>query len=78
MELELTLDDEARVRSVALDRWGAPEREGFVRFVHQLPLLDLRRSHDPSAGHGGWFTGTDRWTDAEFSRYEITGYEPVR
>lgn len=79
MELELTLDDEARVRSVALDRWGAPEREGFVRFVHQLTRYSTFDGVTiPSAGRGGWFTGTDSWNDAEFFRYEITRYEPVR
>lgn len=78
VNLDLMLDDEARVRSIALDRWGGPEREGYVRFVHQLTRYS---SFDgvtiPSAGRGGWFAGTDRWSDAEFFRYEITRYESI-
>lgn len=78
IELRLTLDDEARVRSVELDRWGGPERQGFVRFVHELTRYSTFDGFTiPSGGRGGWFTGADRWSDAEFFRYEITRYEPV-
>lgn len=78
VDLELTLDDEARVRSIALDRWGGPERDGFVRFVHQLTRYSTFDGVTiPSAGRGGWFTGTDRWSEAEFFRYQITRYEPI-
>jgi hypothetical protein len=78
IELQLTLDDDARVRSVALDRWGGPERGGFVRFVHELTRHSTFDGVTiPIAGRGGWFAGTDRWRDAEFFRYEITRYEPI-
>jgi uncharacterized protein DUF6544 len=78
IELQLTLDDEARVRSIALDRWGGPERAGFVRFVHALSRYSIFDGVSvPSAGRGGWFAGTGRWSEAEFFRYEITRYEPV-
>jgi hypothetical protein len=77
VELQLTLDDESRLRSVALERWGGPERDGFVRFVHELTHSSTFDGVTiPSAGRGGWFAATDRWSDAEFFRYEITGYEP--
>lgn len=78
IELQLTLDEDARVRSVALDRWGGPERDGFVRFVHELGRHSTFDGITiPTAGRGGWFAGTDRWSDAEFFRYEIRRYRPV-
>jgi hypothetical protein len=78
VELQLAVDDEARVRSIALDRWGGRGREGFVRFVHELTRYSTFDGVTiPTGGRGGWFAGTDRWRDAEFFRYEITRYEPV-
>jgi predicted short-subunit dehydrogenase-like oxidoreductase (DUF2520 family) len=32
----------------------------------------------PQAGRVGWFWGTDRWSEGEFFRYEITQMELVR
>jgi hypothetical protein len=31
----------------------------------------------PSAGRGGWFHGTDRWSEGEFFRYEFTDFHLV-
>jgi hypothetical protein len=29
------------------------------------------RDHDAREGTGGWFHGTDRWSEGEFVRYTI-------
>jgi hypothetical protein len=31
----------------------------------------------PAEGTGGWFHGTDRWSDGEFFRYTILELAPV-
>lgn len=74
IELHYTLDDEARVRSIALQRWGGgPDRKGFHRFVHELTGYSTFDGVTiPSAGRAGWFDGADEWSDVEFFRYEIT------
>lgn len=73
LELHYTLDDEGRVRSVALDRWGGPDGNGVHRFVHELTRYSTFDGVAiPSAGRAGWFNGADRWSDVEFFRYEIT------
>jgi hypothetical protein len=78
IELHYTLDDDARVRAIDLDRWGGPGGTGFHRFVHELTgYTTFDGIRIPSAGRGGWFTGTDQWSDAEFFRYHITDYRLV-
>jgi uncharacterized protein DUF6544 len=81
LEVHYTLDDDARVRSVALDRWGDPDSTGtfgLYRFGHELTRYS---SFDgvtiPSAGRAGWFYGTDRWSEGEFFRYEFTDFHLV-
>lgn len=76
LTLDYTLDHHARVRSIALDRWGAPdnnEQARLHRFVHERTRVSTFGGLTiPSAGRGGWFDGVDCWRDAEFFRYEIT------
>ena len=31
----------------------------------------------PSAGRIGWFFGTDRWSEGEFFRFQLTTLEPM-
>ena len=31
----------------------------------------------PSAGRIGWFYGTDRWSEGEFFRFQLTDLEPM-
>ena len=77
-----TLDDDARVRSVALDRWGDPESAGtfgLYRFGDEAhPLLELRRRDDSQrrSGPGGSMepTGGAR---ARLFRYEFTDFRLV-
>lgn len=76
LELRYALDHDARVRSVALERWGDPEGNGTWgphRFEHRLTRYSTFDGVTiPSAGRAAWFVGTDRWSDGEFFRYEIT------
>jgi hypothetical protein len=76
VELQYTLDDDARVQSVALDRWGGPDGKGLHRFVHELTRFSTFDGVTvPSGGRAGWFDGSEDWSDAEFFRYEITDLE---
>lgn len=73
MELDYILDDDGRVQSIALDRWGGPGGKGFHRFVHELTHHSTFDGVTiPSAGRAGWFKPDDQWRDVEFFRYEIT------
>jgi hypothetical protein len=57
---------------------GEAGAQRVVRFVHELTRSSTFDGITfPSAGRGGWFAGMDRWSDAEFFRYEITDHEPV-
>ena len=81
LELRYTLDEEARIRSVTIDRWGDPDNSG-TSGLHPFGV-DVRRCSTfdgvtvPSAGRGGWFYGTERWRDGEFFRYEFTAFRLV-
>ena len=79
--MHYTLDDDARVRSVALDRWGDPDSTGTFgvhRFGHELTRYSTFDGVTiPSAGRGGWFYGTDRWSEGEFFRYQFTDFHLV-
>ena len=81
LEVHYTLEDDARVRSVALDRWGDPDSTGTFgvhRFGHELTRYwTLDGVMIPRAGRAGWFYGTDRWSEGEFFRYEFTDFHLV-
>lgn len=79
--MRYTLDNKDRVLSVALPRWGDPDNTGG--FAHR-PFGFEATGHAtfdgvtiPSAGRGGWFLGTDRWSEGEIMRYEIIDYHLV-
>jgi hypothetical protein len=77
--LRYTLDDDARVRSIALERWAGPDRRGFHRFVHELTRYSTFGGVTiPSAGRAGWFEDDELWSDVEFFRYEISDFHLVR
>ena len=81
IDLQYTLGDDARVRSVVFDRWGDPDNTGtwghhpFGFEVTGYSTFDGVTI--PSAGRAGWFYGTDRWDEGEFFRAEITDYHLV-
>ena len=75
VELRITLDDQARVRSIAFDRWGDPDGTGAWG---QYPAgMDVTRTSTsegltiPSAGRFGWFFGTQRWPEGEFFQFRL-------
>ena len=81
LELRIELDDDARVRSVAFERWGDPDGTGAWGY-HPFGFEATRyATFDgvtiPSAGRAGWFFGTERWSAGEFFRCEITDYRLV-
>ncbi len=81
IDLHITLDDDARVRSVAFERWGDPDTSGtwgkhpFGFEVTGYSTFD--GVSIPSAGDAGWFFGTDRWDDGRFFKSEISDFHLV-
>lgn len=79
--LHIALEDDARMRSIHLDRWGDGESNGtFDLIPFGVDVTDHGTFNGltiPRAGRGGWFHGTDRWEEGEFFRYEITSLELV-
>ena len=76
LEVRLTLDDEARPRAIAFDRWGDPDQSGTWGWHPAGGEFSAFTTFDgvsiPSVGRFGWFYGTDRWAEGEFFRYRIT------
>ena len=81
IDLQYTLGDDARVRSVVFDRWDDPDNTGT--WGHHPSGFEVTgfSTFDgvtiPSARRAGWFYGTDRWDEGEFFRAEITDYHLV-
>jgi hypothetical protein len=76
LEVVYRLGTDGHVRSVRLDRWGDPDRSGTYR-SHPFggELSGHRRFAGitvPTAGRIGWHYGTDRWSEGEFFRFQIT------
>jgi Family of unknown function (DUF6544) len=82
VSLQITIDGGGLVRSVHLDRWSDPDGTGHFEWC---PFgMDVAASRTfpcgitmPAEGTGGWFHGTDRWSDGEFFRYTILELAPV-
>jgi hypothetical protein len=75
--LHITMHDDGRIRSARLDRWSDPDNTGHFDW-HPFGI-DVAGSRQfpcgitlPAAGTGGWFHGTDRWTDGAYFRYTIS------
>jgi hypothetical protein len=76
----MRLDGAGRVTSLAFDRWGDPDGDGFGwhRFGGEITgHASFGGLTIPSAGRLGWHPGEDRFTDGEFFRYRITELQPV-
>ena len=71
VEVHFTLDDQAHVRSIAFDRWGDPGGTGeWGRYPAGMDVTLTSTFGGltiPSAGRFGWFFGTVRWPEGEFS-----------
>lgn len=76
LEINLSLHTDGRIRSVVFDRWGDPDETGSWAWHQFGGEITGYRSFGglsiPSAGRFGWHFGTDRWTEGEFFRYQIT------
>ena len=77
----LHLDDDDRIRTLVLDRWGDPDETG-VFGLHPFGM-DVTATATfsgltvPSEGRVGWFHGTPRWSEGEFFRFRITALRPA-
>jgi hypothetical protein len=63
---------------VVFDRWGEPRGGTGPWGLHPFGgEISSYATFDglsiPSAGRFGWFFGSDRWSQGEFFRYQITG-----
>lgn len=81
LHVHCTFDEDARLRSLIFDRWGDPDNTGSWA-LHPFGLEATgHATFDgvtiPNAGRVGWFQGTDRWSDGEFFRFEITDFHLV-
>ena len=79
-EARYRIETDGRLVSMVCHRWGDPDQTGAwgphpfggeVTAYRTFGGLTI-----PSAGRFGWFFGTDRWSDGEFFRYEITKLQP--
>lgn len=76
IKIDLELDQDRRVRSVLLDRWGDPDNTGqwglhlFGGAITEHAMFSGVTV--PCAGCIGWFYGTDRWSTGEFFRFRLT------
>lgn len=82
LDVHYELNDDYRVLSLVLDRWGDPDRTGAWGWHPFGVEVTRHRTFGgvtiPSAGQAGWFFGTDRWPDGAFLRYEISDLELVK
>jgi Family of unknown function (DUF6544) len=76
LEVHYRINEQGYVTSLAFERWHDADGIGIWGSHPCGGDVAAHRSLDgvtiPSAGTFGWFYGTDRWTDGQFFRYEIT------
>lgn len=70
----IDVDDRGRLHSVALPRWGNPDKGSFAEHTFGVEC-EGETSFDgytrPATIRAGWWFGTERWTDGEFFRCTI-------
>lgn len=76
-----TIDLGGRLRSLAFDRWGDPDKTGQWAWHRFGGEITAHRTFGgltiPSRGRMGWHFGTQRWPSGEFFRFTITGLRQV-
>jgi hypothetical protein len=81
IEAHQRIDGDGHLLSMVFDRWGDPWRTGTWGWYPFGGEVTTYRTFDgltiPSAGRFGWCYGTDRWSEGEFFRYEITALQRV-
>ena len=80
-DVDYTLDEQARLTRIVLDRWGDPDRIGRWGW-HPFGFdVTAHATYDgitvPTAGRAGWYLGTDRWAEGEFFRCSVTEVQLV-
>jgi hypothetical protein len=78
-DVDLAIDDQGRIKTVKLARWGNPEG-GDYRYVDFGVVAEEERTFSgytiPSRIRAGWYFGTDRFDrEGEFFRAEIDDAE---
>lgn len=77
----ITLDDQGRIIAAVFDRWGDPDETGAPALHPFGGTVTGWRAFGgttiASVGAVGWHFGTERGSDGEFFRYEVTGCAPV-
>jgi hypothetical protein len=82
VQVNYTIADDGRIRSLVFDRWGDPDNTGtWEQHPFGCEVTDYETFDGvtvPSAGRVGWFFGTDRWGQGEFFRYRIIALTLVK
>ena len=75
------LTPDAYIQSVVFDRWGDPDNTGTFDFHPMGGEFASHATFDgvtiPDAGRLGWHYGTERWSEGEFFRYQLTDLTPI-
>jgi hypothetical protein len=79
VDLHYGLTADGRINDVVFYRWGDPARSGsWGRYPFGGEVTGYQTFGGvtvPSAGRVGWFYGTDRWSQGEFFRFQLTALE---
>jgi hypothetical protein len=79
VDLHYVLEDDGRISWVVLDRWGDSDRTeswGWYPFGGEVTgYRTFGGVTVPSVGRVGWFYGTDRWSQGEFFRFQLSALE---
>jgi hypothetical protein len=79
VDLHYALEEDGRIRSVVFDRWAtqtAADPGAGIRSAARSPATAASAgSPVPSAGRIGWFYETNRWSQGEFFRFQLTALE---
>ncbi|WP_019136155.1 DUF6544 family protein [Cellulomonas massiliensis] len=73
--VDLRVDDEGRLLSVRIDRWGDPDGTGWRRVPFGVTVEREATFHGvavPAVYRAGWWAGTDQQDEGEFFRARVT------
>jgi hypothetical protein len=73
--VELHVRPDGGLAGLLMQRWGNPDGQPFGRYPFGVTVEAEQRFHGiciPAVFRAGWWWGTDRQTDGEFFRAEIT------
>jgi hypothetical protein len=73
-QVTVGIDNEGRLRTVTLPRWGNPDKKPHHEHVFGVEMSNERSFGGyliPATLRAGWWYGSDRWSDGEFYRAEL-------